>query len=323
MFEKLFICRLTATLAKVYYLGSMMLGDFAALGAALSWAVAPILYRKALFNTKPISANIVRCITNSLFLLLALLAFGRFGVLARLPLEAVAITIVSGLVGLAVGDTLYMTGLKSIGVAKAVPLASTYPLFSLVWATFLLSQPLALTALAGALVILFGIFLLSREKETRMEGMESKKTWSKGLFYCLATAVVWSVSVTLMDLAVKLPGATGLDANFALITLRITAVAIVLTTLAPVLNKDHSFLKVTRNSVIVLCVGGLVANGLGWFLMNYSFSNILESQAVPISSTTPLFTAIAGFMIFREKLTRNGVFGAIMIVLGVFLIFLV
>ncbi len=64
-----------------------------------------------------------------------------------------------------------------------------------------------------------------------------------------------------------------------------------------------------------------MANGLGWLLMSYSFLNIVEAQAVPISSTTPLFTAVAGFLLFHEKVTAKTVLGAVVIVFGVFLIF--
>ncbi|HEX9261734.1 MAG TPA: EamA family transporter [Candidatus Bathyarchaeia archaeon] len=48
--------------------------------------------------------------------------------------------------------------------------------------------------------------------------------------------------------------------------------------------------------------------------MNYSFLNMAETQAVPISSTTPLFSAFAGFAFFREKITRNNMLGAFLVV---------
>jgi drug/metabolite transporter (DMT)-like permease len=215
-----------------------------------------------------------------------------------------------------------MVGLKSVGVARAVPLAATYPLFSLVWATFLLGQPLSVPAVLGAAVILFGIWLLSREKGEETTGIKSKLAFT-GLVVCLATAVVWSVSVTLMDVAVSMPGVNSLDANYAIVTTRIASMALFLVVLAPFLDKEHDFLKMKRNTVIELCVGGLVANGVGWLLMNYSFLNLLEAQAVPISSTTPLFTAVAGFIFFHEKVTVKTVLGAVAIVFGIFLIFLV
>jgi DME family drug/metabolite transporter len=303
-------------------MSAVLLGEFAALGAAISWAVAPILYRRALFKTKPVSANIVRCASNAAVLVFILLALGKAGALASLPMEVVVVTVVSGVIGLGIGDTLYMIGLKSVGVARAVPLAATYPLFSLVWATLLVGEPVTVTAVSGAFVILLGIWLLSREKLDSTAEVKGKLA-SRGVIISLATAVVWSVSVTLMDVAVTMPGVNGIDANYAVVTTRIAAMAVFMLALSPVLDRDHGFLKMKRSTLIELCVGGLVANGVGWLLMNYSFLNVLEAQAVPISSTTPLFSTIAGFALFQEKMTANNTLGAIVIVAGIFLIFTV
>lgn len=299
-----------------------MIGELAALGAAICWAVAPILYRQALFQTSPVSANIVRCATNAAIMLIILLVLGKWEALASLPVGVILVTILSGFVGLVIGDTLYMVGLQSIGVSRAVPLAATYPLFSLVWATFLLGEPVTVTIVAGALIIVFGIWLLSSQR-SQDSTLSKGRLALTGVAVSLATAVVWSVSITLMNIAVTIPGVNGLDSNYAIITTRIASMALFLGILAPVLDKKRGFLKVKRNTIIWLCLGGLVANGVGWLLMNYSFLNILESQAVPISSTTPLFSAFAGFVLFHEKATLKSVFGAALIVAGVILIFLV
>jgi len=299
-----------------------MIGELAALGAAICWAVAPILYKRALFKMKPISANIVRCASNAAVLVLILLVFGKADALASLPLEVILAIVASGLVGLGVGDTLYMIGLNSVGVARAVPLASTYPLFSLIWATFLLGQAVTATAVLGAFVILLGIWLLSRDKGENAAEIKGK-TALIGVIASMATAVAWSISITLMDFAVTMPSVNTLDANYAVVTARIAVIALFMLALSPVIDKNHGFLKVKRRTLIELCVGGLVANAVGWLLMNYSFLNILEAQAVPISSTTPLFSALAGFILFHEKMTVNSTIGAIIIVAGVSLIFMV
>jgi transporter family protein len=73
----------------------------------------------------------------------------------------------------------------------------------------------------------------------------------------------------------------------------------------------------------MLLVGGIIAVGLGWFLLTLSFSYIPESQAVPISSTTPLFSTLSGIVFLREKVTAKVAIGSIIIVFGTFLIFLV
>jgi len=242
--------------------------------------------------------------------------------LANLPVGIVIVTVVSALIGLGIGDTLYMIGLKSLGVARAVPLAATYPLFSLVWAMFLLGQPLSLTAVLGAAVILLGIWLLSREKSEENDRVKGKLVFM-GVVVSLVTAVVWSVSVTLMNVAVSMSSTNSLDANYAILTVRMGTIALFLMLLTPFIDREHGFLKMKRRTVIELCVGGLVANGIGWLLMNYSFLTIVEARAVPISSISPLFTAVAGFIFFHEKLSTKTVLGAITIVAGVSLIFLV
>jgi len=300
-----------------------MLGEIAALGAAVSWAVAPILYRKALSSVSPVSANIVRCASNAGVLVVVLLALGLTGALASLPVQVIVVVVVSGFVGLGVGDTLYMVGLKSIGVARAVPLAATYPLFSLLWATLLLGEPLTAAAVLGTVVILLGIWFLSRERVDSAVHVHGRLELT-GVAVSLLTAVVWSVSITLMDFAVTMPGVVnGLGANYAIVTVRIAGMALVMLALAPLLYRKRGFLKLGWRAVVLLCVGGLVANGLGWLLMNYSFLNIAVAQAVPISSTTPLFSTLAGFAFFREKLTRDNTLGALLVVVGVVLIFLV
>jgi DME family drug/metabolite transporter len=177
--------------------------------------------------------------------------------------EVVVVVVVSGFVGLGVGDTLYMIGLKSVGVAQAVPLAATYPLFSLLWASLLLGQAVTALAVAGTVVILLGIWFLSLEKGDSTIHFRGKAVaW--GVAASLLTAVVWSVSITLMDFAVSMPGVVnGLEANYAVVTVRIAGMALLMLALAPLLDREHGFLKLSRKAVVLLCVGGLVANGVG------------------------------------------------------------
>ncbi len=296
-----------------------MIGELAALGAAISWAIAPILYRQALTNIKPISANIVRCATNAGVLFAILILSGLFGALTSLPTETIIVVVVSGVIGLGIGDTLYMIGLKQAGISRAVPLAATYPLFALIWSTVLLHQPLLPIEVLGAGIILCGIWLLSRERNAEGTSLKTKLVFS-GIVVSLVTAIVWSVSITLMEVATC--SVSTLSGNYAMITLRIASVAVFFMMLAPFLDRQRGFLKMKRGTILVMCVGGLVANGVGWLLMNYSFLNSSVASAVPISSTSPLFAAVAGFMLFQEKMTARAVLGAIAIVVGICLIFI-
>jgi DME family drug/metabolite transporter len=295
-----------------------MLGELAALGAALSWTASAILYKEALEKTKPISANIIRLASTSAILITFTFAIGKFEVLMDMPLQAVAMAAVSGIIGLGFGDTLYMKSLKLVGVARAVPITCTYPLFNLVWAAFLVNETITAPIIIGAFAIVLGIWLLSRREKTDINALE-KKTIVVGVVFALLTAIIWSISITMVNIAVK--EAPDLEHALAINIIRTMAIATSLLALAPIIDRDHGFLKMQRKTLATLVFGGIVALGLGWFLLTYSFTQTTEAQAVPISSTTPLFSTLSAVILLREKVTVKDVAGSITIVAGIFLIF--
>ncbi len=297
-----------------------MIGELAALGAALSWTVSAMLYRKALSETKPLSANVVRLTCTAAALLVFLAVIGKLGVLMSLSANVAVLAGISGVIGLGVGDTLYMMSLKSIGVARAVPITCTYPLFSLVWAARFKGELVTLPVGLGAIAIVLGIWLLSQENKTNNAGIQKKDLY-RGVAFALATAIAWSISITMINMAVR--ETADLDHALAINAVRITIIAIVFFASSPLISKGLGFGKISRKAVVTLLVGGIVALGLGWFFLTYSFIETLESRAVPISSTTPLFSTLAGMALLREKVTARNFLGSVVIVAGIFLIFLV
>ena len=297
-----------------------MIGELAALGAAICWTISAILYKEALLKAKPISANVVRLTCTSAVLVAWLVGIGKFGVLTSLPLHVTVLACISGIIGLGFGDTLYMTSLKLIGVARAVPITCTYPLFTLLWAVLLIGEPVTIQVVFGAIAIVVGIWLLSHEKGTSIGEMQNKNS-IRGVASALATAVVWSVSIAMINMAVK--ETPDLDHALAINTIRVTAIAASLLVLAPTIDRDFGFLKMQRKTLTALIFGGIVALGLGWFFLTYSFISTSESQAVPISSTTPLFSTLSGIIFLHEKVTTRNAVGSIIIVIGIFLIFIV
>lgn len=296
-----------------------MIGELAALGAAISWTFSAILYRKALQQTKPISANIIRLSCTSAILLVFLIAIGKLGVLTNLSVNAAVLAAVSGAVGLGLGDTLYMLSLKLVGVARAVPITCTYPLFGLLWTVVFSGEAITLGVGLGTVAIVAGVWLLSYEKE---EGPATvrRQILVKGVAAALATALLWSVSISMMGLAVE--ETPSLDQALIVNVVRASAIGLLLLVFSPIIDRGHGFLKVDRKTVATLIAGGLVALGLGWFFLTFSFTETMASRAIPISSTTPLFSAFAGVVLLHEKISVRSLVGSVVVVAGVFLIFL-
>ncbi|MEM3090485.1 MAG: DMT family transporter [Candidatus Bathyarchaeia archaeon] len=300
-----------------------MIGELAALGAALCWTFSAVLYRKALVETTPISANVVRCAGTSLILFLFFALLGKVYVFASLPVHVVLLTSISGIIGLGLGDTLYMKSLEILGVARAVPITCTYPLFSLVWAYLFVGENLTLPLIFGATIIVLGIWLLT-PTEKQYKTNESKrliKIRSRGLVFALATALAWSVSISMVNLSVR--ASSGFEQAYAINTLRLVSVAILLLALVPLGDGKHFLQGIRLKTAAMLLAGGLIAIGVGWFFLITSFIYIPESQAVPISSTTPLFSALFGVLFLHEKVTYRIAIGSVIIVIGIFFVFMV
>jgi DME family drug/metabolite transporter len=295
-----------------------MIGELAALGAAVSWTVSALFYRKALEGAKPVSANIIRLAATGAILLVFLVAIGRLEALTSIDFELFILAAVSGIIGLGVGDTLYLVSLKAIGVSRAVPLTCVYPLFSLLWAILIFGEQVTANVALGAVVIVLGILFLSHNAQSNVLG--ARKVLTLGVIIALATALLWSISISLMNLAVK--EAPDLDHALVISTVRVASIGGLLLAFSPVVDRRMSFLKVGRKTAVASIVGGIFALGVGWFLLSYSFTVTSQSISVPISSTTPLFSTLAGVLLLHEKATVRNFLGSIMVVLGIFLLFL-
>jgi len=297
-----------------------MIGELAALGAALSWVVSSVLYRKALSIIDPFQANVIRLSFTSVFLIGFLAVFGKIGNL-MLPSFIVLIAGFSGIIGLILGDILYMYGIKLVGVSRAVPLSCTYPLFNVMVYALLKGEEVEVPIIFGAFSIVVGIWLLSRQEASDSRTLKCKAS-VRGVASTLFAAVLWSASITLMNIAVTFPEAHSLDGALAVNAIRILTASIVLLTISLIFDGQFRFIKISKKIWLILACGGIVALAMGWFFLTFSFLHTQEAIAVPISSTTPFFSAIAGILFLDEQITIWVVLGSVFIVLGIFFLFI-
>ncbi|UCE29287.1 MAG: DMT family transporter [Candidatus Bathyarchaeota archaeon] len=298
-----------------------MIGELAALGAALCWTVSAALYKVALVDAKPVSANLSRCISTTAFFVACLGVTGRLQYLATLRMDSLLLAGLSGAIGLCVGDTLYMLSLKLVGVSRAVPITCTYPLFTMLFASLFFGEQITLFVLLSAVLIVAGIWLISQETGKSV-GME-RNVLFKGIIVGFVTAVVWAVSITFMDEALMLSDLALLDAALVVNTVRLSATTLSLLAISPLFERKFGFLKLKRRTWVILALGGIVALGLGWVLLAVSLLDIPASHAVPISSVSPLFATMFGSFLLKERVTTRIFVGSVFIVLGTFVLFVV
>jgi len=296
-----------------------MIGEIAALIAPVCFAIAAIIYRNPLKETKAAAASIIRFSGAGIILLAVLLIFWGPAPLLGLSIYVITLSALSGITALGLGDVLYMTSFKEIGVSKTVAIVATYPMFSLVIEFLTGRGDVPFNAIVGAILIFVGIWFLTHSGESNPDSVSSD-SMRKGLIAALCVAFLYSIALLLIDEALNSLVTTGIEGAFAVNALRTASGGAFLLATSPIIDRKFEFLKIKKRFIGFFLVGSLIAYGIGWYLLTWSFLLAPTSSVVPLSSTTPLFATILAVVILREPLKAKGVLGILLIVAGIMLI---
>jgi drug/metabolite transporter (DMT)-like permease len=145
------------------------LGILVVLASALCWSLLGALIRKWLGSVSTSFAlSSVFTIVTTLFLVTYLVANGGFPV-PQAPPVIWAFLVVSGLIGLGIGHSLYYRAIAVLGIALSSSLALLIPLLVGVASFFLFRERLTWVQLVGGSGLLIGCYLLIRARFRHIE----------------------------------------------------------------------------------------------------------------------------------------------------------
>jgi transporter family protein len=127
------------------------------------WGITPIIEKAGLRNVDPLAGLFVRTISALVGIFFIVLIFYPQS-LKELSLRDVSILSLSGITGGFLGMYFYFQLLKHNQASKVVPLTSTYPLITTLFAIFILREPITFQKIIGTFLILGGIYLLFRQE---------------------------------------------------------------------------------------------------------------------------------------------------------------
>lgn len=289
-----------------------MLGELASLAAALCWALSAVIYRKALSAIDPLPANAIRCIPTATFMVILLTALGQLPQITKIgsiPLLYLTFSVISGLI---IGDTLYFYSLRLIGVSRAVPISSIYPLFTVIIVAILLQGEISSMILFGAILVIFGTWLVGTRNDTLSP--LTKADLTKGALAGVGAAIFWALSMVVCQSALQL--IDPITAN----SIRIIILTPVLTMIVLASKTRNQLLHSAPDLWILLSAAGVLALGIGGILLLSGISLIGAARAVPLSSTTPLYAPLLAVSLLKEKITLKIFSGTLLTVLGILLI---
>ncbi len=273
-----------------------MLNPIYALIPALIWSFSPIYYRVFLKKFGFLSLNIVRTSLASAVLLLPAAYFGFSG--------GFGYAVLSGLVTLACGDSLFLLAIRETGASVATPVVYTYVLLVQL-AGLTLGQGIpAANILAGVLVIA-GVGVLSTG------GGEGPRT--KGIAFALGAALAWTVGQELVQ------AATGAGTNVVTIAFgRTAAAAIALVVVSLATGKTSGWpprLSMREMGFIALLIISDLVVGSLFFV--YSISLIGVALTVILTSLSPLLTQLFSRALGKEAPSPRDFAGGALIVVAV------
>src|SRR5919199_6716939 len=125
------------------------MGELLAIGSAVAWALTSVAMRpiagRALWRS-----SVLRMLVCTALLVVYAWPVGALARAAEAPPVAWGWLLGSTLCSIVIGDSLYFLAAARIGVARALPVASSFPLLTTIGAVTLLGETLTLTLLLGS-----------------------------------------------------------------------------------------------------------------------------------------------------------------------------
>jgi drug/metabolite transporter (DMT)-like permease len=268
-------------------------------------------------RVRPLMMSAIRSLTASMILLGLLVATGGLIQLKEMTFVTGASMMGSGIIGQAVGDTLYINALGHLGVSRTFPITnSAYPFLTFMLAVLLLGEGVSWTLPAGGALIVAGITWIVLEQRRAAAGDEVQVELVRGVAFALAAALAWATAT------IWLRGQQG-DLNaLGAASLRIPAAsgAVWLTLSLTARNAERPLRSLTRNSVAIIAAAGVLGTGLGSILFIYAVGEIGPAKTAFLTTSAPIFALPMGVLMLSEKVTMKALLGTAVTIAGIWLV---
>jgi len=169
------------------------MGEFFALSCALAWALAVVLFRKSGETVHPLALNLFR-VTISCLLFVLTLVIVRQPILGQAPWQDYAILAVSGVIAIAISDTLFHMCLNRVGAGINAIVDTFYSPFILLFAFLMLGESLDPIQMVGMGLIMASVLVATRVQPPA--GI-TRKTLVVGIGYGLGSMASLAFGVVL------------------------------------------------------------------------------------------------------------------------------
>ena len=293
-----------------------MMGVIAAIGAAICWSAAGLLIKPLSTRFSSLSINSIRVLAGWTFLMIFLSPLGKVVEMGSVPASSVAYLMGSGVIGLAIGSTLFIRSLSLTNITRIYPVTySLWLLGTVAIAGIFLGEVITSFTILGAILIVSGIVLLARpsgKQQVANTGAGTSQGMG-GIALAIGAGMCWAAGSTLIKLG--LSGISPLVVNM----IRLPVVALILVVIVVRREGRASFSSYDWKSLLLTSGTGILEQSIGSVLWFISIELIGIAKATILANTSPLFVIPFAIIVLKEKVTLRVILGTVFCVAGIWL----
>ena len=162
-----------------------MLGVFAAITAAWSWTIACFIWRTHTKHFSSIQINILKNLIAALLFSPVILSIDWTN-----QFLSVLILIISGLIGIAFGDCLYIEALKKLGTRRTLTVEAFSPILANIFGAIMIGEILPLKVWLGGCIVTISLILVATQNRHEEQILEiGKRSRAKGFFLAFMSVI--------------------------------------------------------------------------------------------------------------------------------------
>lgn len=288
-----------------FYLGAQMLGYAAIVVASIMWSLNPAVVSRFRAFIKPVTYTALRAVIAALSLAPVALLNGA-EIQSGSP-RAIAVILLSAVIGPGLGDALYTRSIQLTGGSIAVLVSYTYIFIAQAVAALAIGEPFEYTTMIGSAIAFAGIAVA-----VVMGGEAVKLGSSRGIAYAAAAAALWGVAT--VTIKVALAYTDTLSLTFARLLIIASLLLPAGVSLEGVPPKAH-----LRPLLVASSITGVLGWGIGMYLFVYSIHAIGVSATAIATALTPVISQMSTRIIAGERPGPRQIAGALLISLGIVL----
>lgn len=283
------------------------IGALAALASAFLWAVSALLFRRIGDHVPPLGINLGK----GLIAIALLGALSLPGGLALGDYDHLLVLAASGLVGIALGDSLYFMALVRLGPRVTLLLGTLIPVTTALLGVALLGERVAPLGWLGLGLTLAGVAYVLWQRAPGDHGNTHR--WGSGLAFGIAFILAEAAGILMTKV-----GVAGIGAMEATFVRTVFAVA-GLTFWGLAMGSFGQWTTPLRDRKTLgrLAVAAFIGAFLGTWLAVAALKYTHAAVAATLNSTSPLFILPLAAVFLRERISARAFAGAMLAVAGI------